>query len=261
MIRRLLLFVFGMACACACMAAQPATRADPFPGRSEVRVWELFAFMQAQADEAARSPVVRRDYDALLRDNAIAGDAALYRDYVRIKLAFEATRAGGLWGLHWKITDQQPQSDRVWQQWRALQLDERAPLPYRTAVAECDELSALFAVVAKGTGLSKRSEVGLLWPYPNHTVAVWTIDRGTRAEKRIVVPTSQIFLDGNQSLGTRIFDPWRQKQVFGYRRQDVAPNALLPAPLARRFAWAVADHRADSQVNLQAQRNWRESRQ
>jgi hypothetical protein len=149
----------------------------------------------------------------------------------------------------------------VWAQWRALRLDDKAQLPYRTAIAECDELSALVAVVAQGTGLSKRSEVGLLWPYANHTVAVWVIDRGTRNEKRIVLPTSQIFLDGNQSLGTRVFDPWQQKQAFAYRRQDVAPTAVLPAALARRFAWAVADHRADSQANLQAQRNWRESRQ
>jgi hypothetical protein len=90
---------------------------------------------------------------------------------------------------------------------------------------------------------------------------VWTVDRGTRAEKRIVVPTSQVFLDASQSLGTRVFDAWQQKQVFPYRRLDVAPTAVLPASLARRFARAVADHRTDSQANLQAQRNWRESRQ
>jgi hypothetical protein len=234
---------------------------DPFPGRNEVRVSELFAFVRGQADEGARSPAVRRDYEALLREYSLSDDVALYRDYVRIKLAFEATRAGGLWGLHWKITDQQPQSDLVWKQWRALRLDDKPTLPYRTAVAECDELSALFSVVAQGMGLSKRSEVGLFWPYANHTVAVWTIDRGTRGEKRIVVPTSQIFLDGKQSLGTHAFDPWQQKRVFPYRRRDLAQDASLPAELARRLAWAVADHRADSQVNLQAQRNWRESRQ
>ena len=109
--------------------------------------------------------------------------------------------------------------------------------------------------------MSKRSEVGLFWPASNHTVAVWTIDRGTRGEKRVVVPTSQIFLDARQSLGTRSFDPWSQKHIYAYRRQDAAPQSTLPAPLARRFAKAIDEFGALPQANLQDMRNAREQRQ
>ena len=162
------------------------------------------------------------------------------------------------------MTDQLPQSDRIWAQWDALALPDRVALPPSTAVAECDELSALFAVVARGMRLSPRSRVGLFWPTGNHTVAVWTIlpapatVGAAPAEVRIVVPTSQVFLDGAQSLGTRAFDARTQPKIFPYARRDIADDHALPAALARYFVQQVRRHAGDPQGLLQTARNRRE---
>lgn len=237
---------------------------DPFPGRTKVTVAELLAALEAELDSIAASPAVRADYERLLADFELDDDDELYRDYVRVKLAFEATRAGGLWGLTWQITNELPQSDLVWAQWRALALSpEGSPetLPETTAIAECDELSALFAYVVHRIGLSKRSEVGLLWPTSNHVVAVWTLDRKSDRPTRIVVPNSQIFLGEAESLGTREFDPWRQKTIYDYRREDAEPELELPATLARALVGAVHEQGGRSQAELQAMRNEREARQ
>ncbi len=233
-----------------------------FPGKREVTVSELFAALSTEADALGRSKTLRGEYDALLTKHGLRDDARLYADYLRVRLAFEATRAGGLWGLEWRVTDRLPQSDAIWTQWRAFRAPAGATWPTTTAVAECDELSALFAVVARGIGLSRRSQVGLFWPTSNHTVAVWAIgDAGDGRTVRIVVPTSQIFLDSAQSLGTETFDPWRQPRIYDYGRRDIAMDATLPAPLARYFMAQVRRDGARSRGVLQGLRNRREYEQ
>lgn len=241
---------------------EPEPPPDPFPGRTTVSVGELLEVLSQQVAVLAESPEVQRDYQQFLIDWRVPDDPEIYLDYVRVRLAFETTRAGGLWGVTWQITNELPQSDRVWAQWRALELaDDATVLPEVTAIAECDELSALFAFVVHRIGLSKRSEVGLLWPVSNHTVAVWTIDRKSDNPIRIVVPTSQIYLGKTQSLGTGEFNPWKQKTIFDYKRKDAALKLELPAALARRFVRAVQDHGGRSQGDLQTMRNEREKRQ
>jgi hypothetical protein len=150
------------------MSSAALQRPLPFQGRAEVSVAEWLQAVEAEIDPIAASPTVRADYDRLLARHGLPRDDALYADYVRVRVAFEATRAGGLWGLEWRVTDQLPQSDRIWAQWRTARATG-ANLPTTTAIAECDELSALFAVVARGIGLSRRSRVGLLWPTSNQT--------------------------------------------------------------------------------------------
>lgn len=237
---------------------------DPFPGPDRVPVRDLFAALAQEADRLAASQPVRDEFRRLMQAHDLPDDDALLADYLRVRIAFEATRAGGLWGLQWRVTDQLPQSDRIWAQWHALALPADGTPPVSTATAECDELSALFAVVARGMGLSTRSRVGLFWPTHNHTVAVWTIlpaptaSGNTPAEVRIVVPTSQIFLDGAQSLGTRAFDAWTQPRIFPYARRDIADDHALPAALARHFVQQVRRHAGDPQGLLQTARNRRE---
>jgi hypothetical protein len=237
---------------------------DPFPGRENVPVRDLFAALSREADRLSTSQVVRDEYRRLMQAHGLPDDDALFADYLRVRIAFEATRAGGLWGLQWRVTDQLPQSDRIWAQWDALAWPADGTPPFSTAIAECDELSALFAVVARGMGLSARSRTGLFWPTSNHTVAVWTIQSppagsaNMPAEVRIVVPTSQVFLDGAQSLGTRRFDPWTQPKVFAYARRDIADDHPLPAALARYFVQQVRRHAGDPQGFLQTARNRRE---
>lgn len=242
--------------------AAPEPPYEPFPNQTHVSVGELLAALESEVERVVVSPPVRSDYEAFLARFELADDDELYRDYVRIKLAFEATRAGGLWGLRWDITNELPQSDLVWAQWRDLELPaDASELPITTATAECDELSALFAFVVQRIGLSKRSEVGLLWPTSNHVVAVWTLDRKSEHATRIVVPTSQIFLSADQSLATEGFDPWRQKHVYDYRRADAELDLALPAALARGMLRAVHEHGGRSQAELQDMRNAREDQQ
>ena len=95
---------------------------------------------------------------------------------------------------------------------------------------------------------------GLLWPTPNHTVAVWTATGADRKPVRVVVPTSQIFLTPSASLGTAEFDPWKQRTIYDYDRRDFAPTASLPATLAR---WFLSQAKLASlpQDELQRRRN------
>lgn len=230
------------------------SEAEPFAGRDRVRVDELIAELDAVADDMARSPAVRADYEALLAAKGLTDDEALYHDFVRVKLAFEATRDGGLWHLRWDITNEQPNSEQVWQQWkRAQPSSDEQPVP--TAVAECDELSALFAFVVRKLGVR---HVGLFWPQWNHVVAVWTVQSDDGSPVRIVVPTSQIFLDDDQSLGTEQFDPWTQKTIFEYRRADVKDAHRIDAQLARFFVVQARRYAERSQQQLQQLRNARD---
>lgn len=251
---------------------EPPPEPPAFVGRETVRVDELLAALAEEVPRVAQSEAVAADYAAFLDRFELtddADDAELYLDYVRIKIAFEATRAGGWWGLHWDITNEMPDSEKIWTAWHELGPSD--PVPERaselpafgsiSATAECDELSALFAFVAQRIGLSPISQVGLLWPTGNHVVAVWTIRPKSEDPIRVVVPNSQIFLDEDQSLGTDGFNPWKQKTIYNYRHQDVRNNLTIPAQLASSFVQAVRDHGGRSQAELQTVRNEREEKQ
>ena len=244
-------------------SAEPEPEPEPpFADREQVRVDELLAAIEAELPAVAESEAVRADYEAFLAQFELDDRESLYLDYVRVKVAFEATRAGGLWGLRWAVTNEQPNSEKIWAQWQSLELEGAGEeLPPITATAECDELSALFAFVAQRIGLERSSQVGLFWPTGNHVVAVWTIDAKSERPVRVVIPTSQIFLSSDESLGTNGFDPWTQKNIFDYRRQDAAAKLELPATLAKHFVLALRELGGRSQAQLQVLRNEREHRQ
>lgn len=231
----------------------------PFEGLHKVPVKELVGELDRIADELAVLPAVRADYDALVAAHGLADSEALYHDYVRVKLAFESTRDGGLWHLRWAITNEKPNSEQIWRQWkRTVVPDVEAPpaeVSEPTAEAECDELSALFAFMAHQLGVR---HVGLYWPTWNHVVAVWTVQSEDGSPVRIVVPTSQIFLTTDDSLGTRGFDPWSQKNIYEYRRRDVKGSHPLDAELARFFVRQVRRYGGLPQVELQRLRNERD---
>jgi hypothetical protein len=238
--------------------AEPPTRgpAPALPEGDTVRVADLVSALETIAVALEQEPTVRADFDALRESFDLPDDPKLFHDYVRVKLVFESARDGGLWQLRWSITNEEPNSDRIWSQWR--ELSDWGPDDARaSATAECDELSALFAFLVRKLGVE---DVGLFWPVWNHVVAVWTVTDEHGVPVRIVVPTSQIFLDGDASLGTHGFDPRKQKTIYEYRRRDAKPDLELPAALARFFierSWAEA-HRP--QAELQAARNERSSR-
>lgn len=223
-------------------------------GQTRVTIEELYAALAGVADEIASSPQVRADYDALVAQYDLADSDALYADYVRVKLAFEATRDAGWWHLSWKITNEKPNSDEIWKHWRRVSTpDADAPTP--SGFAECDELSALFAFSARRMGVRG---IGLFWPTWNHVVAVWTVQSAAGEPVRIVVPTSQIFLDTDASLGTDGFDPWTQKTIYEYRRRDAKSSHRIDADLARFFVRQAAEHGGKSQAKLQRERNARD---
>ena len=144
-----------------------------------------------------------------------------------------------------------PNSDRIWSQWKSA--SAVSPLS-PTASAECDELSALYAFLVERAGVRT---VGLFWPYPNHTVAVWVLHPMQGKEVRVVVPTSQIFLDVTDSFGTKKFNAWHQKTIFEYKvaMRQTASNCQVSV----RFLPAAIDKYAGaSDSTLQQIRYLRE---
>jgi hypothetical protein len=228
---------------------------EPFDGQSHVTVEELLAELEAIAVELEANAQVRGDYDAFVDAFELADGPQLYRDYVRVKLAFEATRDGGFWNLRWDITNEKPNSEQIWAQW--AKLSDRTEFDgVATATAECDELSALFAFVARGLGVDR---IGLFWPTWNHVVAVWTVPSPSDDDEavRVVVPTSQIFLGARDTLGTHGFNPWKQKTIYTYKRRDVRKSHRVPVNVARFFVTRARQYAHRPQSELQALRNQR----
>lgn len=236
--------------------AEPAPEPPPIPvaERTTVTYAELLDELRRVADELTEAPEVQRSYHALLADYALTPDDVSLQSYSRVRLVFEATRDGGFWGVRWDITDRMPWSDAVWQQWR--ERDWTGEPPEITAVAECDELSALFAFLTRDLGV--QGFVGLFWPTWNHTVAVWEVRRGATETNpgervRILVPTSQVWLSREATLGTREFKT--NRVVFPYQRQDLKPDSELPAAVARYLVERTRRYGALSNEQLLERRN------
>jgi len=231
----------------AVMCGIPVVRAQQQPPRSTdgVPLEEFLREVHAKAHDLESSASMRDAFQAFLAAHHLSPESVRYSDFVVIRLFFEAARDGGFWNLHWQVTDQPPNSDNIWRQWSGV----RSPQPARpTAIAECDELSALYAFLVERSGVRK---VGLFWPYSNHTVAVWTLQPASGSPLRIVVPTSQIFLQETDSFDTHQFDPWKQKTIYEYTRRDVPDSFVLPGPLAKFFLQQIDTYAAASDSMLQ----------
>jgi hypothetical protein len=208
--------------------------------------------IRARFKTFADSPPMRQDFRSFVSAHNLPPDIVSYHDYVVVHLLFEATRDAGFWNMHWSITDQPPNSDNIWRQWRRV-TEPSALKP--TATAECDELSALYAFLVERAGVKP---VGLFWPYANHTVAVWTLRPAAGIVVRVVVPTSQIFLDQTDTFDTRKFDPWQQKTIYEYTRRDVPDSFECPSPLFDFFLSQLDKYGGASEATLQQLRYLRE---
>lgn len=217
-------------------------------GRSDVDA--LVKALQKREPALSATSGMRHSFAALAAERSLPSEA--YDDFVLVRLLFEATRDAGFWGIGWTITDREPVSDAVWQQWQSFQ----GFAPARpTAYAECDEISALFAFLGRALGVR---HLGLFWPARNHTVAVWEIPRKP-APVRLVIPTTQIFLEYADMLGTKRFDPWQQKVIYEYSRRDVPGTRTLPQPLFAFFLRQVDRYAGASDATLQNLRYLRAS--
>ena len=175
---------------------------------------------------------MRHAFDVFLSDH-LAPNSVPYSDFILVRTVFEATRDAGFWNMHWSVTDQPPDSDRVWSQWKTV---EHPSLAAKTATAECDELSALFAFLLERAGVKGTR---LFWAYPNHTVPVWSVHPANSPVIRVVIPTSQIFRAENDTFVTHKFDPWRQKTIFDHTRHDVRDSFELPKPMFDFFLYQL----------------------
>jgi len=248
--RRLKLSLAGL-----CVAAFAASAAAQTPPRhpAPATVGELVNGVRDKAKSLEGTSGMRLAFQSFNSRFRLPPGSVPYGDFVIVRLVFEATRDAGLWNLHWTITNRPPESDNVWKQWQGV----RQPLPtVPTASAECDELSALFAFLARSLGIRG---VGMLWPYPNHTVAVWELHPAAGQNVRVVVPTTQIFLAETDLFGTAKFDPWRQRAIYEYTRRDALPSLEFPRSLLDFFLSQAGRYGGASDATLQRLRYLREA--
>jgi len=232
-----------------------AVEAKPTPettSPANTQLGQLISRIRIKAKQLESSNGMRQGFRSFTTAYKVAPNSVSYTEYVLVRLLYEATRDAGFWNMHWTITNMPPNSDQVWRQWKGV----RSPsFVTPTASAECDELSALFAFLVGRAGVKG---VGLFWPYPNHTVAVWVIHRAQGTDVRVVVPTSQIFLDVTDSFGTRKFNPWHQKSVFEYKRRDAPDSFEFSKPLFDFFLAQIDKYAGASDSTLQQLRYLRE---
>lgn len=225
---------------------------NPRASTPDNSVGQLVRLVREKAKALEGSSGMRQGFQSFLTAHQLAAESVRYSDFVIVRLVFEATRDAGFWNMHWAITDQPPNSDRIWKQWKNV---ARPSALESTATAECDELSALYAFLVERAGVKS---VGLFWPAPNHTVAVWVVQPATGPVVRVVVPTSQIFLDENDMFDTKKFNPWRQKTIYEYTRRDVPDSYELPKPLFDYFLRQMDRYGGASDATLQRLRYLRE---
>jgi hypothetical protein len=227
--------------------SRPSTTTPP------TTVADLVTGIRETARSLEPAAGMRSAYEPFLQRHGLVPADLPYADFVAVRLLFESTRDAGLWNLQWRITDREPRSDAIWTQWQAV----AAPRQARpTATAECDELSALFAFLARSLGVRG---VGLFWPYSNHTVAVWVVRPRARPPLRVVVPTTQIFLAESDLFDTDRFDPWRQREIHEYTRRDAAATLRMPPALVAFFLAQSRRYGGAGDLALQRLRYLREA--
>jgi hypothetical protein len=226
-------------------ATSAASHQSPVPNTN---LQQLMIRIRGKAKVLESSSGMRASFQAFTSARKLSPDTLSYSDYVLVRLLYDA----GFWNMHWTITNQEPVSDKIWQQWKKVEAPS-AVTP--TASAEYDELSALYSFLATHAGVRG---VGLFWPAYNHTIAVWVMHPVKGSEIRVVIPTSQIFLDFADSFDTRKFNPWHQKLIYQYSRRDVPDSFELPKALFDFFLMQIDRYAGASDSTLQQIRYLRE---
>jgi hypothetical protein len=244
--------LLGCAAVLAAVFAAVLTTAAAAEAPRTVSLQRLVEAVREKAGAAQGAPGMQLAYRSFLTANGLAPAEISAADFAVVRMLFEATRDAGLWNLRWAVTDLEPNSDRIWRQWAAVRHPSAAA---PTAVAECDELSALFAFLARRAGVRN---IGLFWPTSNHTVAAWELRPPGRRAVRVVVPTTQIFLAASDLFGTRRFDPWTQRTIYEYTRRDAPDTLQLPAPLVDFFLLQLDKYGGATDAALQRLRYLRE---
>lgn len=215
-------------------AAHPPPAAVALPER--VTLGLFWQAMAAQVEVLDTSSLEESYAAFAARHQVDPRTPGLRRDFERLWSAFEATRDGGWWRLRWAVTDQEPRTHEIWKAWRRSPPD--AKFDAASAIAECDEISALFSVAARRLGVRG---VGLFYPTWNHVIAGWMpealVERGAGAV--VLVPTTQIFLSCESTFDQTSFRT--PKRVYEYPLRDTPDDTELSPELA---AFLLAQVRA-----------------
>jgi hypothetical protein len=186
--------------------------------------WSALATQIDRLDTTA----LRRGFEAFAaRHEVDPSTPHLWQDFTRLWVVFEATRDGGWWRLRWDVTDQEPTSVVIWKAWM------RAPPTHafatESAVAECDEITALFSVTARRLGVRG---VGLFYPTWNHVIAGWAPEALARpgAKNVVLIPTTQIFQGCPSTFDETTFKV--PKHVYEFPKVDMRDATEMPPSLA-----------------------------
>jgi len=231
MLRRLGGLVLGIALA---LVARPARAAQQCTGAlppavtlpDRVRFGDFWSALTEQVDLLDKSALRPSFARFAERHGADSSSEALWQDFARLRLAFEATRDGGFWRLRWRVTDQEPSSNEIWKAWlRATPSDRFAAV---STIAECDEITALLSLTARHLGVRG---VGLFYPTWNHVIAGWSPPNAALPDARVVLlPTTQIFQECSATFDETTFKT--PKHVYEYPRTDVRDEREMSASLA-----------------------------
>jgi hypothetical protein len=195
-----------------------------------VTVGEFWQAMATQV-ELLDTGALQGSYAAFAQRHQLDPETpGLRRDFVRLWAAFEATRDGGWWRLRWAVTDREPRTHEIWKQWRRAPLEREFDAP--SAVAECDEITALFSVAARRLGVHG---VGLFYPTWNHVIAGWMPEAISNRKHGavVLVPTTQIFLSCESTFDQTSFAA--PKQVYEYPLRDTPDDTALPKALGEHL--------------------------
>ncbi len=182
------------------------------------------------------------DAKAFWEKHHLDATPARARDYVVMRTLFELARDGGPFRVRWAVTNREPTAKDIWKAWAAAPPAIRSEAA--SAVAECDELSALHAGLARRLGVRN---VGLFWPTWNHTITAWE----PAPNLRVLVPTSQIFQACDATFDATTFDPSVQKTVFEISAVDV-PDAFVVPPKLEAFLLGQVTHYAGASLDVLA---------
>ncbi len=202
------------------LGAVAAIRAAETDVAHPMQPFATFSDALKRTIDAVENPALEDEWRAFLDRHAWTERQVPYVMYRRVRLLFEATRDGGFWQIRWTITNREPTSAEIWNQWA------RAPVSV-PATAECDEISALTAFLARRLGVGP---IGLYWPTRNHTIVAWTPVKGG---VRVLLPTTQIFLTCPEGFDHATYAAAAvvQKTVYDYTARDLDDLAPIPAAL------------------------------